>query len=475
MSENKRDGMRRGYEETLNSRLTLPFFVVLAILTAVSFMISLRPTVSNSEKRELAKFPEFSWSALASGSYFDDISTWYSDTFPGREGWIGASVRISGLHGYSEIAIEGNLEPVSDEVPGSVETEGVSSQVPDPPAPWETAPATTEDRETEPAQTETTEATEATEATEPTWGGINAGQGAEISLGTAIQIGDSAFNQLGFSKWESDRYIETLSAFAAAMKDQGVRVISCPAPTAVGIMVEKEYLGKLNCAPQDDMINYLHGGMSNDVVKVDTFSNIVRHNNEYIYFRTDHHWTALGAYYAYEALCLAAGMEPAPLDSFEVWDQGEFKGSLYGKVSWPNKLRADNLIAYIPAGEITMVVYDPDMHGQEKPLLQDKSNDHPATKYLTFICGDYALTEITNEDIPEGSSCLVIKDSYGNAFAPFLTQNYHKVYCIDYRMFYASSLKVFVEKYEIDDVIFAPYLIATQDTTGNNLFTNHCR
>jgi hypothetical protein len=132
-------------------------------------------------------------------------------------------------------------------------------------------------------------------------------------------------------------------------------------------------------------------------------------------------------------------------------------------------------VTYGYAGDITMLAYNPNMYAEEKPLLQDKSNDQPNTKYMTFICGDYAMVEITNESLPEGSSCVIIKDSYGNAFAPFLTQNYHKVYCIDYRKFYAYSLKDFVERYEIDDVIFAPYLIATQSTMGNDMFANHCR
>ena len=70
-----------------------PFIWVLAILTIVSFIIPLRPTESYSERRELAEFPEFSVEALADGSYFSDITLWFSDTFPGRESWIGLSTR----------------------------------------------------------------------------------------------------------------------------------------------------------------------------------------------------------------------------------------------------------------------------------------------------------------------------------------------------------------------------------------------
>jgi len=461
MAEIKHKYLRRTPRKTPGTRLAIPFFVVLAVLTVVSFIVPLRPTVSNSEKRELARFPEFSISALASGSYFDDISAWFSDTFPGRESWLQLSTGISSLHGYSEISIEGSLEPVSDEIPVSMDAVATVPEESRPQSIADTKPV-----EEAPAQE--------TEPEEKGWGGVNAGEDAEISLGTAIQIGDSAFNQLGFSQLQSDRYIATLNGLAAAVKEHGARVISCPAPTAVGVLVEKEYLEKLNCAPQDDMIDYLHTGMTDDIVKVDTFGNLVEHNDEYIYFRTDHHWTALGAYYAYEALCEAAGLEAAPLDSFEPWDQGTFEGSLYGRVSRPHKLKKDELTAYIPQGEISMVVYNQQGFPQDKPLLMDKTKEPENAKYMTFMSGDYPLSEITNESIPEGSSCVVIKDSYGNCFVPFLTQNYHKVYAIDYRKFGAMTLKTFVEKYEIDDVIFAPYLIATQSIQGNDMFGYRC-
>ena len=94
----------------------VPFFAVLGILTVVSFLIPLRPEVSYSEKRELAKFPEFSFTALADGSYFDDISLWFSDTFPGRETWITLANYDDSLHGYSQISISGEL-PVTETVP----------------------------------------------------------------------------------------------------------------------------------------------------------------------------------------------------------------------------------------------------------------------------------------------------------------------------------------------------------------------
>ena len=441
--------------------LSAPFFLVLLALTVISFIIPLRPTQSYTEKRNLKEFPAFSWEALTDGSYFGDITTWFSDTFPGREGWLQLSNHLQSFHGHAEISIQGDV--------------GTPEPIPTIPAP--TRP--TEPAPTEPAATDDTQPTQPeTEDTTPTetegWGGIHAGEGAEISLGAVIQVGDTVFNQLGFSQYYSDRYSKTISSFAAAVADKGVNVISAPCPTAVGIMVEPEFLAKLNCARQDQMIDYMHGSMSERVITIDTYQALVQHNDEYIYFHTDHHWTALGAYYSYVALCEQMGYTPAPLDSFEVWDQGEFQGSVYWDAPWVYKLAKDHVDAYIPQGNIEMMIYNKDGSGYEYPLLSDMTKRKLGEKYLTFIGGDNPLVVITNQDLPDGPSCVVVKDSFGNCYVPFLTQNYHKVYVVDYRKYTTMNLQGFVDVYEVDDVIFLPYLIATQDDMGNKLLRYLC-
>ncbi|MBQ8834962.1 MAG: hypothetical protein IJ001_08595 [Oscillospiraceae bacterium] len=436
--------------------LVIPFLVVLGVLTVVSFILPLRPTQSQMEKRNLAEFPEFSLEALVSGDYFDDISTWFSDTFPGREQWLSLSRSISSLHGYSEISIAGDL-PVTMEVPQEPVTP-VSTLPP------ETAPEGETAEPTVPTETEG-------------WGGVDAGEDADIEMGSnaVIQIGDAAFNAVGFSQHYSDEYAETVTAFAEAVKDSGITVVSAPSPTAVGILIEPEFLDKLNCARQDEMIGYMHSQMGDTVVKVDTYAALVPHNDEYIYFRTDHHWTARGAYYSYAAICEALGYDVTPLKDFTEWDQGEFEGSLYWKASNPRRLTLDTLIAYVPQGDITMTIYNNNGYGYEGELIQDMTERETNAKYSAFICSDNPLTEITNASIPEGPSCVLIKDSFGNALAPFLAQTYHKVYVVDYRKFTQTTLRWFLKEHEVDDVIFAPYVIATQSIDGNRLFGSLCR
>lgn len=457
MSEEKRKNRR-------DLCLVLPFLLVLAVLTLASFILPLRPTFSESEKRELTRFPAFSLSALVSGDYFDEITLWFSDTFPGREDWLALSQHVSSFHGYSEVAIDGALTD-SDEIPVQ------APSAPEPDAPEPAAPSPSE--ETVPEETSGDE--ETTEPETEAWGGAQV-EGNEISLGAAIQIGDTGYNQFGFSQQQSDRYIASVSGFADRMVEKGVRVASAPAPTSVGVMIPPEYFEQLRCANQEEVIRYLHDSMSDSVVKVDTFSNLVKHNDEYIYFRTDHHWTALGAYYAYEAYCEAMGYEAAPLDSFTLWNQGDFSGSLYGKVRWPQRLRIDSLDCYVPQGDITMYAY---FEGASKPtlwpLIADRTTQSKNSRYSAFLASDRPMVHIINDSLPDAPNCLVVKDSFGNCYVPFLTQNYHHIYAIDYRKYNQKSMAELVEEYDIDDVIIMPYLIATQSTVGNDFFQKRLR
>lgn len=444
----------------VNVRYVIPFFLVLAILTVCAFIIPLRPTRSQSEKRNLAQFPEFTVEALLSGSYFDDITLWFSDTFPGRESWIQLSGSVSELHGYSEITIQGNL-PISDQIP--VIPTGPSTD------PTENTEATEETEPTEPETTKPTLPDITIEEVEPptedveVWGGVNAGEDAQIMYANqTIQIGDTVFNYCAFHQYGAEVYAQTTNNALAALEGTGARLASMPSPTAIGIMVEKEYQSKLGCAPQDEIINYMFSLMDEDVYKVDLYSALVEHNDEYIYYRTDHHWSSLGAYYAYEALCEAFGYEAAPLSSFEEWDQGVYEGSIYYSAARTSKLKVDNVYAYIPQGDIEMVICRDGRSGFDWPILTDMRNSGNNTKYMTFLAGDHALCIITNNSIPDAPNCLVIKDSYGNPVAPYLTQNYHKVYVIDYRKYGVMKLRAFVEQYEIDDVVLINNLNAAQ-------------
>lgn len=440
-------------------KFSVPFFVTLGILTVVSFLLPLRPQRSYAEKRELARFPEFSFSALVSGDYFDGISLWFSDTFPGREQWITLAQYDDSLYGYSDIYIQGDI-PVTETVPVILENPTPAT------SPTQSAVTTESVKESVPPVTEP--------VTEPGWGGVDAGDAAEIIRDmTAFQIGDSAFIYQNFSQATSDSYAALVNELAQKLQDKGVTVISAPTPTAVGVLIEDEYQQKLGSVSQVKIQEYINSRLDPQVVAVDTVNALIDHNDEYIYFRTDHHWTALGAYYSYRAICESVGLEPVDIETLEPWDQGTFRGSLYGRVQQPNKLRADTVTAYIPKGDIRFETYNTDGYPSQRTLLTDASYRTEYEKYLVFGT-DYPMTHAENRSLPDAPNCIVVKDSFGNCFVPFLTQSFHHVYAIDYRKYYKEPIDKLVEKYNIDCVIIMPYITAIQDSQGPEMFRRVC-
>lgn len=443
---------------------TVPFFVLMVALTVVAFIIPLRPTQSYGEKRNLAAFPEFSTEALLSGTYFDGITLWFADTFPGRDKWLEVSASVEELHGISDITLYGDAVK-GDEIPTVTTSETTETTAPPTTAATTVPPETTEP--TEPTVKETV-----APPTEPVeqWGGVDAGDDANIILGSVLQIGDSAFNYFGFSQYWSDYYVDCVNTLAEQVEPYGTKVVCALIPSAVGVMVEKEYMEKIECADQEAAIDYMNAGMDSRITAVDMFQNLVEHNDEYIYFRTDHHWTALGAYYCYEDICAALGMEPAPLDSFEVWDQGEFEGSLYWSCNQSSKLRLDNVYAYNPPGDLETWITGNDGGTFQWTVLTDMSYSDVSSKYMTFIAGDNPMTEIINHDIPDAPTCVLVKDSFGNCLAPFLTQNFSTVYVMDFREYRAMNLAAFAEIYDVDYVIFGHMLGMAQTEGANSCF-----
>ena len=198
------------------------------------------------------------------------------------------------------------------------------------------------------------------------------------------------------------------------------------------------------------------------------------HNSEYIYYRTDHHWTARGAYYAYSAFCETKGITPTPLNSFERYEFDGFLGTLYEKAQRPSSLSKtpDTVEAFVPNGTNKMTIFDNNGNANSNYEIvctyTDRMYQNAASKYNCFIAGDNPLTKIHNTNKNDGSTVIIVKESYGNAFVPFLVDSYEYVYVIDYR-YWNGSLKDAVIEYNADDVIFLSVINATSGTRVEKL------
>ena len=428
--------------------LAAPFFTVLFALGVVALIIPLRPTESMREKRRLAEFPQLTVKTLLDGDFFDGVSTWYSDTFPGRETWMDVATALSNMHGittnvvsYSQI----NSEPVPDvTLPPPAETPAPGAETPEPvePTPVPTPEPT-------PYYEEIDAPTESLES----WGGIGDND-EKVIHGTALQINGAAFEKFQFAEGLTTLNANMVSRAAGIAKEYDVRFFDMPIPASVGVLLSSDLLDRLGMDDQGQAIAFKFEKESDDVLKVNVFNTLVRHNSEYIYFRTDHHWTALGAYYAYVAFCRVADFEPVPLSDFTEMDQGRFLGSFYSTSPQPSKLEEDQLYAYYPPGNIEMQVYNNGYTYGAEPII-DRSQSSIFDKYTCFLGGDHTMTVLTNNDLPDGPNCVVYKDSYGNPFVLYLTQHYHRVYALDFRKYDAMGMRSFIQAYHIDDVILA--------------------
>ena len=198
---------------------------------------------------------------------------------------------------------------------------------------------------------------------------------------------------------------------------------------------------------------------------VDLSSVLAAHHGEELYYRTDHHWTSLGAYYGYAALMDAMGLEAAPLDeSRKVTVSEDFYGTLYSSsgVRW---LPPDHIDRYISDEGVTVTAY-PDGTPQPGSLYVDSFLSEK-DKYSSFLGGNKPLCVIETEHTG-APKVLVIRDSYTDSLAPFLTQNFSEIHLFDPRM-NLTSVKDYVEQNEIDSVVVL-YSISNFVSPGSQMF-----
>ena len=182
---------------------------------------------------------------------------------------------------------------------------------------------------------------------------------------------------------------------------------------------------------------------------IDMYSALEEHKDEEIYYRTDHHWTSLGAYYGYTALMEAMGMEAAPLDeSAKVTVSDSFYGTTFSTsgVRW---VAPDHIDRYISGDGVKVTSY-PEGTPVESSLYVDSYLDKK-DKYSSFLGGNQPLCVIETEHT-DAPKVLVIRDSYSDSLAPFLTQSFSEIHLFDTRM-NKTSIKAYVEENEIDQVV----------------------
>jgi len=184
---------------------------------------------------------------------------------------------------------------------------------------------------------------------------------------------------------------------------------------------------------------------------VDVYETLRAHRDQSIYYRTDHHWTALGAYYAYQAYARQADLIPFAQDAFRI---DKVSNTFYGTLSAKSKFRhvkPDEIDIWLPkeTSYSHKVTHLDD--GTELDSLYDWEKLNERDQYPVFLGGNHALTAIETSEAPD-RTLLLIKDSYAHAMVPFLAQHYNKICMVDLR-YLNMSMKQYAAEINADEVL----------------------
>lgn len=220
-------------------------------------------------------------------------------------------------------------------------------------------------------------------------------------------------------------------------------------PTAGGVIdgLYPKYSDNIN---QKDLITDIYNAV-NESQTIDIYEHLKNHQKEDIYYRTDHHWTTLGAYYGYEKIAEAFNNEIIGLNQYdkEVVDD-KFLGTIQSKVNYD--IGYDEIIRYMPKfnTDYTMILNED--KSTETNSLYDFNKLKSKEKYAIFLGGNNAATRIKNNAVANNKKLLIIKDSYSHCLTPFLVNNYSEVLLLDLRYF-MGGVDTFLNQEEFDDIL----------------------
>ena len=280
--------------------------------------------------------------------------------------------------------------------------------------------------------------------------------------GGVYVVGSAGYEMYNYVGSLAEKYQSTVNAVADSLSGVS-QVYAMAIPLSSGITLPDELFSDIPGSDQAQAEKDILAGMGQNVKTIPLHDVMMSHRTEYIYFRTDHHWTALGAYYAYVQFCTAKGITPHNLSDYEVSQFPGFLGSFYNDGGKPDAMKndPDTVNAYHPVSATASMKYGDNENstltgGQ---VIFDESTASASLKYGTFIMGDNPFTVIENPEVSNGESCIVVKESFGNAFVPFLVDHYQTVYVVDYR-YYGGSVSALAKAKGVTDVLFVNNLSA---------------
>lgn len=403
--------MKAKYIWLLNSCL----FVIVLIVGGVAFWTLPQQSISEDEKRELKARPVATSESVFSGRYEKDFEEYYNDHFPLRDRWIEFANVLNTFKGQQDQefrVINTQSPPVNTGAIAAAQNEVVTGD------------------ENEEAEEEAL-AAEFTKV-----------RGVVVVDGRVVQ-------NFGGSKATITPFANLVNDYRAAL--DGVKMYTLAIPAGSDYYLPKQVTG--GAKKEKESIDLFNSMVDPSIINVPAYDELAKHKKEYIAFRTDHHWTGLGAYYAYVAFARSAGFEPLRLDEMEhIKADKTFLGSLFSYTKDQALKKNPDLLEYYKIPNSYKVTIHKGKAQTAGDLYVSWSNN-----YGLFLGGDHPLTHI-HADNGSGRKILMIKDSFGNALAPYLAAHYDDVYVVDYRYFKKSLGKTvpqFMKENGVGEFLYA--------------------
>lgn len=274
----------------------------------------------------------------------------------------------------------------------------------------------------------------------------------------SVFIYDKQGYELFYGK--NDTAVQYAEAVSSIKKSLGkdINVYNMVVPTHSVFGMPSNYLQ--DSSNERENIKKIYSSYSEDVKAIDVYDTLDSHKSEYIYFRTDNKWTALGAYYGYEKYCESAGIQPIDINSLSTGTIENFGGTLLAATVSDEEPDGNEELAK----NLDTVLYynvkgDYDCRLLERGASEEKEATLIATfaeesnAYSAFIWGDNPYMKITsNRENKTGKKLCIIKDSYGCAFAPFTAANYDEIFIVD-PQFYDGNVLDYIKENNYTDVL----------------------
>lgn len=298
--------------------------------------------------------------------------------------------------------------------------------------------------------------------------------GTDLTKKSRLLIRDNTVMEVFENNREHmDWYLNVLTFYADKL-DENINFYSMLIPTRLEFM-EPMYSNIQDS--QKETIDYVYENMPERIRAVNVYDELKNHIDEYIYYRTDHHWTARGAFYGYKAFMNtlkendpenADMYEPVTLEEFPKHTKNGFLGYLYKQAQTPEIKNHPDTIEWYDLNEQGHISVVDEYYEDGKSISYDAAFiDKNRDDYGLFLGGDQPLVELTNNANPDGKTLIIVKDSYCNCYAPWVIMNYHKVILLDPRT-YKGGLDELLERYNPDDLLLMNYVFTTT-------FSDYCQ